>query len=174
MVLVTRSLVSGGLECILLGAFCHLPRQACSLPSPCRLCGRETLCTAACCEHWKDGRSRGLQSPWGTPWQAAGVMRRLIICLLGCFSVRRKPKQKMGRRRISKHTRWRCSKPHDIGSGSYKVLGHSSSLSLGTQGLWGQGAGQGETPVPGSHQIISPALLAGKLQGIFHPLGGII
>lgn len=129
---------------------------------------------AARCDHWRYGKRQGLQSMRGTSCQAARVMRRLIICLLGCSGVRRKTKQKMGRRRMSKHTGGWWSKPHDISSGLYKVPGHGPLLSLGIQGWWEQGPGQGESPVPGSHQMISPALLAGKLQGIFHPLGGII
>lgn len=132
MVLVTRSLVPGGLECILLGAFCHLPGQACSLPSPCRLRWREKLRTAGRCDHQRDGRRQGLESTRGTSCQAARVMRRLIICLLGCSGVGRKTKQKMGGRRMSKHTR-RWSKPHDISSGLYKVPGHRPLLSLGSK-----------------------------------------
>lgn len=125
---------------------------------------------AARCEHYRGSRSRGLQSPGGAPCQVARrVTRRLTICLSGCPSVRRKTKQKMGRRKMSKHTWGWCSKPHGFGSGLHKVLGHSPPLPLGTQGWWGQGAGQGEVPVPGSHQTTSPARLAGKLPGMFHP-----
>lgn len=76
---------------------------------------------------------------------------------------------------MSKHTGWwSWSKPHDTSSGLYKVPGHGPLLSLGIQGWWELVPGQGESSVPGSHQMISPALLAGKLQDIFHPLGGII
>lgn len=59
MVLVTRSLVPGGLECILLGAFC-------------RLRWREKLRTAARCDHWKYGKRRGLQRMQGPPAKQLG------------------------------------------------------------------------------------------------------
>lgn len=72
---------------------------------------------------------------------------------------------------MSKHTRWQCSKSHGISSGSYKVPGYHPFLSLGTQE---QGTGQEKTTMPKSHQTTSQALLAGKLQGIFHPFGMII
>lgn len=47
------------------------------------LCRRETLCRAAHQEHCRDGRSQG-------GWKAAGLMRRIIICPLGCLRVEKK------------------------------------------------------------------------------------
>jgi len=122
-------------------AGCVLPpaRTGFSLPSPRRLRQREMLCAAVCCEHWRGGRSQGLQRPRGTPCQAAGIVTRLIICLFRCPSVRRKTKQKMGGRRMSKRTLalWHCSKPHDKGNGLH--AGTQSSPAPGDSRVAGTG-----------------------------------
>lgn len=122
MVLVSRAPVPGGSERISLRALCRLPGQACSAGSA---CSRETLCNT------RDSRALGAAKQLG-PWEGSPcVFWGVLVHEEKTLSEGGKTKQKMTRKRMSKHTWWQSSKPRGISRGSYKVSGYHPLPSLG-------------------------------------------